>query len=123
MRPGIMVFPVASMRWAPAGAFTEGPTASILPLRITRVAFCMAGLPVPSIMRAPTKAITPPEPASGAAQPGASPRQAANNTPALTPAQSQYLFFIEILRGQTPPAAAGAHARGAGRKDFRTSQF
>ncbi len=36
----------------------DGPTASILPSRTTSTAFSMAGFPVPSRRRAPTKAFT-----------------------------------------------------------------
>src|SRR5262245_20597692 len=56
MRPGMMVLPVASTRSTPAGILTFGPTAAILPLRTRRIALSMAGLPVPSMSRAPTKA-------------------------------------------------------------------
>ena len=52
----MIVFPLASIRSAPAGILTRFPTASIRPFRISRVAFSIAGLPVPSMMRAPTQA-------------------------------------------------------------------
>src|SRR5581483_1978965 len=55
----MIVLPAASIRSAPAGTGTFGPTASILPLRTTIVAFSAGALPLPSITRAPTKATVP----------------------------------------------------------------
>src|SRR5258706_2454284 len=53
-----MGLPAASICWAPAGTLTFVLTASTLPLRTRMVAFSMAGLPVPSMTRAPTNALS-----------------------------------------------------------------
>src|ERR1035441_4188890 len=59
MSPGMMVFPATSIRWAAAGILTEAPTASMRPsLRTSRVAFSITALPVPSMIRAWTKAFS-----------------------------------------------------------------
>src|SRR5579863_3927110 len=57
MSPGMMVFPVASMRVTPAGSFTFLPTASIRPFRTNRVPLSIGGRPLPSMMRAPIHAL------------------------------------------------------------------
>ena len=56
-----MYLPVTSIRCASDGTFTLllEPMATILPPRVTTVAFAMGGSPVPSITVAPTKANVP----------------------------------------------------------------
>src|SRR5262245_1219056 len=63
IRPGMMNLPARLIVWAPAGGFTfeAGPTASTLPSRTISAAFSIAGLPEPSMRRAPTNAFTPVE--------------------------------------------------------------
>src|SRR5437016_3425274 len=61
MRPGMIVFPATLITVAPAGGVTvdEGPMAVIRPLVTMTVACSIGALPVPSITRAPVKAMTP----------------------------------------------------------------
>src|SRR6185503_12900897 len=61
IRPGMIVLPAALTTVAPAGGMTlaDGPTAVMRPLVTTMVACSSGALPVPSITRAPVKAMTP----------------------------------------------------------------
>src|SRR5450432_2664075 len=58
-RPGITVFPASATRRAPPGTVTlaAGPTATIRPLRTRIVALSIGARSVPSITRAPVKAV------------------------------------------------------------------
>src|SRR5688572_9051057 len=66
--PGMMIFPAASMRVAPAGTAVEsaGPTASILPPRMTSVPDSI-GSPEMGRILAPVKAVTGSSASNGAA--------------------------------------------------------
>src|SRR4030095_10923809 len=61
MRPGMIVLPATFTTVAPAGGVTvvDGPMAVIRPLVTTMVACSIGAAPVPSMTRAPVKAITP----------------------------------------------------------------
>src|SRR6185503_10603830 len=61
IRPGMIVLPATLTTVAPAGGMTlaDGPIAVMRPLVTTMVADSIGALPVPSITRAPVKAMTP----------------------------------------------------------------
>src|SRR5215510_2839142 len=92
--------PARLIVWASAGVFTSeaGPTASTLPSRAISAAFSTAGLPEPSMRRAPTKAFTPAEVAAW-------PAEGRSTAKAARPAQAsdkQRLIHKALSRIITP---------------------
>src|SRR5262252_5752829 len=92
--------PARLIVWAPAGVFTSeaGPTASTLPSRAISAAFSTAGLPEPSMRRAPTKAFIPAEVAAW-------PTEGRSTAKAARPAQAsdkQRLIHKALRRIITP---------------------